>query len=84
MLLEDVQECVAQTVEVVQSYKNRNMVSRAFVSPLCKRRLGEAGVAIMLAVQRLQVGTKPYFDFDDFGEIFDVCDIIRFLTDFYR
>lgn len=60
MLLEDVQECVAQTVEIVQSYKNRNMVSRAFVSPLCKRRLGEAGVAIMLAVQRLQVGRNIF------------------------
>ena len=56
VLLEDVQECVAEMVEIVQSYKNRNMVSRAFMSPLCKQRLEEAGVAIMSAVQRLQVG----------------------------
>ena len=55
-MLEDVQECVAETVEIIQSYKNRNMVSRAFASPLCKRRLREAEEAIMSAVQRLQVG----------------------------
>ena len=56
VLLEDVQECIAETVEIIQSYKNRNMVSRAFASPLCKRRLREAEEAIMSAVQRLQVG----------------------------
>lgn len=42
-------------LQIMRSYKNKNMVSRIFVSTLCKRRQDEAEAAINSAVQRLQV-----------------------------
>ena len=45
-------------VQIMQSYKNKNMVSRVFVSTLCKRRQEEAEAAINCAIQRLQVGVS--------------------------
>ena len=56
VLLEDVQESIADMVQIMQSYRNKNMVSRVFVSTLCKRRQEEAEAAINSTVQRLQVG----------------------------
>lgn len=60
VLLEDVQESIADMVQIMQSYKNKNMVSKVFVSTLCKRRQEEAEAAINSAIQRLQVRVRLY------------------------
>ncbi|CAM9669528.1 unnamed protein product, partial [Laminaria digitata] len=58
VLLEDVHESIADMVQIMQSYKNKNMVSKVFVSTLCKRRQEEAEAAINSTVQRLQLGLQ--------------------------
>ena len=43
-------------VEIVQSYKNKHVVSEVFSSTLFRRRQGEADEAIRSAEQHLEVG----------------------------
>ena len=78
-------------VQIMQSYKNKNMVSRVFVSTLCKRRQEEAEAAINCAIQRLQVGVSSKCFFFAFLVIFflmpSVCVffcILRFCGFFRR
>lgn len=58
ILLEDVQDSIVDMVQIMQSYKSKNMVSKVFVSSLCKKRQEEAESNINAAVQRLQVGRR--------------------------
>ncbi|CAM9776414.1 unnamed protein product, partial [Ectocarpus sp. 12 AP-2014] len=58
VLLEDVQDSIADLLQIIESYKSKNALSKVFVSSLCKKRQEEAEVAINAAVQRLQLGLQ--------------------------
>ncbi|CAM9401021.1 unnamed protein product, partial [Scytosiphon promiscuus] len=58
VLLEDVQDSIQDMMQIMQSYRSKNMLSRLFVSSLCKKRQEEAELAINAAVQRLQLGLQ--------------------------
>lgn len=55
VLLEDVHDSIADMVQIIQSYRSKNMVSRVFVSSLFKKRQEEAEESINACLQRLQV-----------------------------
>ncbi|CAM9410879.1 unnamed protein product, partial [Hapterophycus canaliculatus] len=58
VLLEDVQDSIEDMMQIMQSYRSKNMLSKVFVSSLCKKRQEEAEAAINAAVQRLQLGLQ--------------------------
>ncbi|CAM9386314.1 unnamed protein product [Ectocarpus sp. 8 AP-2014] len=58
VLLDDVQDSIADLLQIIESYKSKNALSKVFVSTLCKKRQEEAEVAINAAVQRLQLGLQ--------------------------
>ncbi|CAM9398006.1 unnamed protein product, partial [Ectocarpus fasciculatus] len=58
VLLDDVQDSIADLLQIIESYKSKNALSKVFVSSLCKKRQEEAEVAINAAVQRLQLGLQ--------------------------
>ncbi|CAM9968731.1 unnamed protein product [Ectocarpus sp. 6 AP-2014] len=58
VLLDDVQDSIADLLQIIESYKSKNALSKVFVSSLCKKRQEEAEVAINTAVQRLQLGLQ--------------------------
>lgn len=60
-LLEDVRESIEDMVQVMQSYKNKNAVSKVLVSTLCKRRQEEAEASIDAAMHRLQVSESAIY-----------------------
>ncbi|CAM9436323.1 unnamed protein product, partial [Ectocarpus sp. 12 AP-2014] len=58
VLLNDVQDSIADLLQIIESYKSKSALSKVFVSSLCKKRQEEAEVAINAAVQRLQLGLQ--------------------------
>ncbi|CAM9968517.1 unnamed protein product [Ectocarpus sp. 6 AP-2014] len=58
VLLDDVQDSIADLLQIIESYKSKNALSKVFVSTLCKKRQEDAEVAINAAVQRLQLGLQ--------------------------
>lgn len=55
VLLDDVQDSIQDMVQIMQSYRSKNMLSRVFVSSLFKKRQEEAEEGINACIQRLQV-----------------------------
>lgn len=55
VLVDDVHDSIADMVQIMQSYRSKNMLSRVFVSSLFKKRQEEAEESINACVQRLQV-----------------------------
>ncbi|CAB1104612.1 unnamed protein product [Ectocarpus sp. CCAP 1310/34] len=51
VLLDDVQDSIADLLQIIESYKSKNALSEVFVSSLCKKRQEEAEVAMKTAVQ---------------------------------
>eukprot|EP00903_Cladosiphon_okamuranus_P009797 g9314.t1 len=58
VLLDDVQDSIQDMVQIMQSYRSKNTLSRIFVSSLFKKRQEEAEDGINACIQRLQLGLQ--------------------------